>query len=447
MAAEEFQRLLADVPDGEGDTGWSDFCHDLAPGVKTDPYDSFPPELYGMELPEPPPDLLARSYVHVATVQPTKPLPALPPQTAPPDGWWPHDETDIIEAWALGEIRDWLRAYQAWHVAGGPAHGRPQKLAFGSDAIKPAARGRLWDLRAGPGKVRLFDAETEPKRTCLNLDHAKKLFADCADQELLSMLLHGVQMKTDGLSHQIVLMPNLLSLYTSNGGVEAAAAQFADMTEQGFIGLFTGLPCCPFRAVPRGEVAKKGSTELRGVGDQGQPRNKLLTRKSREEVVPLNVECKRGEWSHQDMDNLHSAASNGAILQALADLNGEDTVEMAFDFSKYFWRLFLHVYSLWQFGCIVPRQGESEALDLALEYVMTMGATPSSQSAHAHPAGPAHCTCIARPGSRHPCNARHPRDARRTYTCPHTPRARTPPALTASGAPRRTQSRSASPTR
>ena len=38
---------------------------------------------------------------------------------------------------------------------------------------------------------------------------AQRLFADCADKELISMLLHGIQMKTEGLSHQIVLSTGL----------------------------------------------------------------------------------------------------------------------------------------------------------------------------------------------------------------------------------------------
>ena len=71
------------------------------------------------------------------------------------------------------------------------------------EAVHALARGRVWDLRDGPGKVKLFDPTTEPKRTCLDLGFAAEIFADCADRELVSMLLHGVQMKTDGLAHSL----------------------------------------------------------------------------------------------------------------------------------------------------------------------------------------------------------------------------------------------------
>ena len=199
------------------------------------------------------------------------------------------------------------------------------------------------------------------------------------------MICDGVQMKTEHMAHQIVLMPNLLSLYSENGGVNAAASQMAEMQKLGFLATFSQLPCVPFRAMPRGVVPKKGTEELRGIGDQGQPRKSLLTRRSNEPVVPLNELSREGDWSHQNMDSLETASHNSAVLLALADLNGESMVDMAFDFSKFFHQLFYYALMLWQMGAIVPRRGRDggteDVLDFALEYVMTMGATPSSQVA------------------------------------------------------------------
>ena len=237
--ARRFQALLEAAADDGADADFAAFARELAPLVDHDAEAAIPEELRDYVLPEPPADLADRPYRHVAVVRRTKPLPPPEPQPPPPDGWWPHDVRDIVEADVLDEIGEWMRRVATWHQRGGRAHERPDAVAYGTDAIKPQARGRLWDLRDGPGNVKLFDPTTEPKRTCLNLDFAKELFKDCADEELLSMLLHGVQMKTDGLAHQIVLMPNLLSLYTEQGGVEAAAKQMADMRELGFLGIFT----------------------------------------------------------------------------------------------------------------------------------------------------------------------------------------------------------------
>ena len=376
--AAEFQRLLYAVPASDDDGGWSAFCHSLAPGVDTNPADKLPPELADYELPEGPADLLSRAFQHIAIVRKSAALPPPEAQTPPPDGWWPHDITDIVEERALEEIEAWLVKYRAWHRAGGPAASRPAAAAWGPEDIKPKARGRRWDLRKGPGQIELFNPLTEPKRTCINLEYAATLLATCDDQELLSMIVGGVNMKAETMAQQIVLMPNLLSMYTANGGVAAAAKQMDAMVAEGFMGLFDALPCVPFRAVPRGEVPKRGTDELRGIADQGQPRKRLRTKRGGDPVESLNELSRAADWPHQDMDNLESAALNGAICQALADLNGESSVEMAFDFSKYFHRLFYEALSLYQMGCIVPRLDDPEVLSMALEYVMSMGATPSS---------------------------------------------------------------------
>ena len=378
-ASKALQQMLLDEPHNAKDPSFSDWCRELAPSVITDPGLGLPPELSDYVLPAAPSDLLGHGFQHVAVVAHTEPLPVPQSQRPPPGGWMPNDITDILTPEALLVIKRWLRANYAWHKCGGHAQSRPDPIALGTESIQPRARGYIWDLRGGPGHVRLFDPATEPKRTCIDLAFAEEIFADCADRELVSMLLHGVQMKTEGLAHQIVLMPNLLSLYTSNGGVDAAADQFDDMARDGFLGLFSCIPSVPFRACPRGEVAKKGTAELRGICDQGSPRKRLRTSDAGDEaVVPLNDESSRADWPRQGMDGLEGAALNGAIVQELADLNGETCIELAFDYSKYFWRFFMNVLSLWQHGCIVPGKDDSILLRMALEYVMTMGAFASS---------------------------------------------------------------------
>ena len=168
-------------------------------------------------------------------------------------------------------------AASTWHRRGGPAHERPTPLAFGDrrhqGSGRAAASGTCAD---GPGNVKLFDPTAEPRRTCLDLGFAAALFADCPDRELVSMLLHGVQMKTDAMAHQIVLMPNLCRSTPRTAASTPAAAQMADMREHG---LPRRLHHAAVRALPRDAARrgpKKGTTELRGIGDQGQPRKRLL---------------------------------------------------------------------------------------------------------------------------------------------------------------------------
>ena len=172
-------------------------------------------------------------------------------------------------------------------------------------------------------------------RTCVNLESAKETFADCIDKELVEFLLAGVRFHA-GLEDQIVLMPNLLSLY-QDGGVGAAAAQADDMVRQGFIAVFEDLPSVPYRVIPRGVVPKAGTDELRGIADQGAPRKPLPVHRARCASGPshrkgarrvhwanqpsdpgpagaerplveaLNDKCRAGDWDHEDKDTLEHA--------------------------------------------------------------------------------------------------------------------------------------------
>ena len=386
-AADALRAALLEV-DPEVEAPFAAFCRELAPQVQSCGVDQMPEELLGIQLPKPPADLLSRAFKHNAQVRRTQPKPHPEPQRPPPDGWWPHSIEDIIEPWALARIRDWLRRCAEWHQRGGDERTRPEPEAYGEDAIRPQARGRRWDLRGGPGKIKLWRDYTPEEcqaRTCIDLKFAERLFADCVDKELTDFLLKGVRFHAN-LQPQIVLMPNLLSLYRE-GGISAAAAQVDDMVRSGFIAVFDEWPSVPLRLVPRGIVPKPGTDELRGIADQGAPRKPLRTQRppgdtssTQEQVEALNQKCREGDWDHEDKDNLEHAAFNGAILQAIADLTGEVTLEIALDMSKWFHRMFYEALDLWTTGALVPSKATG-TLKIAIEMALTMGATPASQIA------------------------------------------------------------------
>ena len=71
----------------------------------------------------------------------------------------------------------------------------------------------------------------------------------------------------------------------------------------------------------------------------------------------------------EDKDDLRNAAFNGTILQALADITGESTVEIALDMSKWFHRMFYAATDLWTTGALIP-SNESGGLRLAIEMAM-----------------------------------------------------------------------------
>ena len=415
LASEELHAALLSQ-DAAADPAFAEFCNGLADQVRHCGTSQIPEEMLGTHLPQPPEDLLRRPFKHRAQVLHTTPKPRPAQQEPPANGWWPDSIEDIIKPEVLEKIRSWLRRCTAWHQAGGPRESRPPAEAYGEDALYPEARGRRWDLRGGKGNIKLWREYTPQEcqdRTCVNLDFAKEIFADCIDKEFVEFLLAGVRFHA-GLEDQIVLMPNLLSLY-QDGGVGAAAAQADDMVRQGFIAVFEDLPSVPYRVIPRGVVPKAGTDELRGIADQGAPRKPLPVHRARRASGPshrqeahrvrwadqpsdpryestgpagaerplveaLNDKCRAGDWGHEDKDTLEHAASNGAILQQMADYTGEVTIQIALDMSKWFHRMYYDATDLWTTGAVIPSEATG-SIKLAIEMAMTMGATPASQIA------------------------------------------------------------------
>ena len=382
-AAAELRSILlhsdSDAPDS-----YTTMARDFAGRIERAGSGTVPEALWHVTLPRGPDDILQRPFLHKAQVIPT-PVRPLPPYDPPHlNGWWPHDIEDVIMPQPLARIRTWLSDVQRWHKAGGPARSRPKTLAFGIDAIWPAARGRQWDFSGGAGHVReVARAQSlaeRQARTCIDLTKTAHILHDCEDKELCDFVVHGVRFHAN-LAHDvaILLCPNLLSMY-EGGGVAKAAEQAADMIKHGFITTFNDIPCCPFRIVPRGVVAKAGTTELRGVMDQGAPRKPTYTEDTDVLVTSLNDVCRAGGWAHEYKDDIESAAHNGAILQAMADACGEAVLELSADFSKFFHRLYYHILDLFQGGALIPDQ-VTGLLRIAIEGAMSMGSTPSSQIA------------------------------------------------------------------
>ena len=146
-AATEFQKILESVRTtgtGESD-GHAEFAHALAPLVDTTPGAALPAELLPLAPPAPPADAALRPFRHTAVIYfPTDPLPAPESQTPPEDGFWPHDVRDIVEGWALNEIRAWLAACLEWHRESGevPCVLAPHALVLARARAQCGAAGR-----------------------------------------------------------------------------------------------------------------------------------------------------------------------------------------------------------------------------------------------------------------------------------------------------------------
>lgn len=366
------------------------------------------------------PALATLSFVHRAAVMPTPTL-APPAPQQPTSDFVPESVHDILEPWAFKAVRRKIAEIARWHRSeqrGDAAAKRPQPLALGVHAIKPAARGVVWDLRGG--KPVPLDYGKRAFDTHLNLAYMRTLFADCADRELVDMLCDGVQLKAD-LAHQIVIMPNLLSLYT-DVGVDAVADELDDMLKRDWWGSSCFLPFVPWRASPRGAVPRPQGGPPRGIGDLGAPRprcgpptNPSAHAQPSDELAPglldtagapvhsvnlstrcghrqaamarrLRLDPRTDAWWPEVKPTLGDVATNGAILQHAANLTGEVVITIAFDFSKFFHQMFFHPSSYWMLGSIMAERnheagGASDRLRCMTEYVMTMGLSPASQLA------------------------------------------------------------------
>ena len=322
----------------------------------------------------------------------TDPLPPPQPQAPLPPGFRPRSIKDVLFEGAIKSISKKLDEIGRWHRKRrkGAAAPRPAPLALGEEAIRPEARGYIWDLRGcnlSRGAPVPLDTTSPPIKSHLNVDYLEELFADCVDRELVSMLRFGVHLHAE-LPPQILIMPNLLSLYDSDGaagGVDAAADAFEELRQLGWLNRSEFIPFIPWRCAPRGTVVKKDGGLPRGIVDQGAPRVPLTCSLTGEPVQSLN-EASREQRQRQEYKPLFSdLAVSGCVLRHIADKLGLPVFTIAVDFSKYYHQCFFTARELWKCGALMPRAAEgggaSDEIDAFTEMVMSMGLVPSSEIA------------------------------------------------------------------
>ena len=334
--------------------------------------------------------LAVAPFVQRCAVPSTSPLPPPAAQLPCDDGWQPESLSDVLTPNAIKRIRAALQKIQDWHAAkrAGLDAPRPPPLALGISAFQPRARHRVWDLRDcradGSGKPKLLDTTSPPFQTHLNVDYLEQLFADVADRELVSMLRFGVCVHAE-LPPQIVIFPNLLSLYDGESGIHEAARTVSELSQLGWWQQHDFIPFAPWRCAPRGAVPRKDGGAARGIVDQGAPRNELFTRPEYEPVVSLNDACRAGRERVELKPHFSDLAHNASVLLHIADTIGEPVFAIAFDFSKYFHQMLFRSDELWRMGSLLPMAGDdglaAELLSIHTEMVMSMGMTPSSEIA------------------------------------------------------------------
>ena len=372
--------------------------------VRPPPVAELPHSLRG-SAPELPFEQLADlPFVHRAVPPETAPLP--PPQ-APPSA---SDELQAVadpvdlfipELKGYARIRRTLRKFSRWHrdAKAGRKARRPPALALDTSVLIPAARefveaGGVIDLR-DPARVRLLDPREQPFKSHLHGEAIDAALEACPDRELRCMVKGGVVLKA-GVRPQIVLMPNLNSLYEGDVTVDAVVDEMHTLVDRGWYSTHSFIPFIPWRCAPHGAVPRPGGGVPRGIVDNGAPRRELLTWPRGEPVVSVNEAAgpmrpppgtppSRVKWHREGKPLFRDACTNGLILWNVAKRSGLPLFVFAFDFKYYFHQLFLRYGEWWLAGSLMPGRmqtdGASSTLIAIVEMVLSMGTSPSSQIA------------------------------------------------------------------
>ena len=176
-------------------------------------------------------------------------------------------------------------------------HPADEAIVIGEDMIRPEARGIVWDLRPVKNKdgepvssARPLDL-LAPMSTHLNTKLLRAELKDFPDQEVLSMLLEGAQLKAD-IPSQIAILPHLSSL---SYGYESVQEELLKMHDRGWYEFHRDIPFCPWRALPQGSTSRKYEPDRhRRTTDGGAPRH-IIRDNGGTEVTPINVACHGGE--------------------------------------------------------------------------------------------------------------------------------------------------------
>ena len=376
--------------------------------VRTPPLEEIPPALREACSAAGSSDLTHVPFVHRPRMHATNPLPPPPPPPQPAAELLEVTHVRGIfarEKKGYERIIRTLRRFSRWHrraKTGKPAK-RPPALALDTDVLTPAARdyveaGGIIDCR-DPERIALLDPREQPFETHLNLEAMDTAFADLPDQELCSMIRGGVTFKA-GLSPQVVIMPNLLSLYAAGEGIglDAVTDELHALADRGWYSTHVAfIPFVPWRCAPRGAVPRPGGGVPRGIVDNGAPRRELLTWPRGDPVESVNhgsgpmrppgdgANSDPVKWFTEGKPMLADACGNGAILADIAWRAGLPIYTFAFDFKYFFHQLFVRYGEWWIAGSLMPSKlregGASEALVAIVERVLSMGTSPSSQIA------------------------------------------------------------------
>jgi site-specific DNA-cytosine methylase len=275
-------------------------------------------------------------------------------------------------------------------------HSAEEAIVIGEDLIRPEARGIIWDLRPTKNadgtttkSARPLDVMA-PISTHLNTELLKSELKRFPDQEVLSMLLEGAQLKAD-IPYQIAILPHLSSL---SYGYESVQEELIKMHDMGWYEFHLDIPFCPWRALPQGSTSRKYEPDRhRRTTDGGAPRRTIRDNNGTE-VTPINVSCHGGEgvtpikksshWPKEMKPNLHQLMHDiNIILYAANQIFNEPVYSGTDDVFSFFNQIKLAPSEIWKTGLHWSNLTQDKAPwgTFVVEKVLGFGLSPNSNIA------------------------------------------------------------------
>ncbi|KAJ1616749.1 hypothetical protein T492DRAFT_850603 [Pavlovales sp. CCMP2436] len=246
---------LLSAPPRCGDANW--FKSWAIPVSAADAFTDVPADARGRPT-APPPSMDFAQFSHngAAFDPPCTARPALPARQHPT--LVPRSINCILTGAAINAIQGWisheLTDLRAYSLNSTRDRRRNRPLALGAEALQPGATGFVWDLHCSP-PVPLALHETA--RTTLDGARFSEMMGpDYPDQALISAVAEGVVYGAE-IAHQIVLLPNLLSMANGMETVRAEIERMASLLNR--LTLHESLPCVPIRVNPQGSLPLRPS--------------------------------------------------------------------------------------------------------------------------------------------------------------------------------------------
>ena len=276
-------KRLRDVPDDDPDSGWLHHCADV---MKPIPVREIPVDLQ-CKLPTFAQEELATLEFPKRPEMPNTEWVKPPRFRKVPKHLWPRSYQEFWkpEFWprvrlAISKLKNSLE--QRVHME--------EKFAFDEEYYVPELRGTPWVYTGRPDSPWMpVNVDYRPRGKILVDIIAEDMGEAFPHQQLRSFMVQGIDIGCQHMQLITLIQGNLRSFYEEGAELNMRES-LLEMEDEKKYDLLEEPPSHPLWLGAQACVPKEGTTELRRVCDQGQPRNQLFTEPSKTVVKSVNEE-------------------------------------------------------------------------------------------------------------------------------------------------------------